>query len=212
MNKPSTITITIADTYAVNLSKESINHIKGDSLVSASKAIVIGTQHVAAIETLIEFALKSIVAQLVKGEKPIDSQDFQSMLNKLTNESILSSVTEEKKRGAKANEYPAPTRIADFKLIAALCMVAKAPLTIGVEIATLSKAQFLSITQLTALSLKLITIAEKAGESKHASMYSDAIDACIRFSGYINEVVEIKQAMEKSLRSVEVMPTELAFE
>jgi hypothetical protein len=201
------ITITIPASFSIDLSKEKMNHVKGDEYASGSKSILLSIDNQTAIVELIKIGLKSVVSGLAKEMKPIDNVDFCKYLNQIDNTSIISSITEVKARGAKKSEYPLETRLVDFKLVVALCAMAKQPIsTLSIKWWVIAHADAMPLELIEQLYTKLVTIADKI-ESKYPEKFTDSVNACIRFTDYLDTRIQLKK-LNKSITQSEVFDAE----
>jgi hypothetical protein len=207
MTTSTTISTTIAAQYSVDVSKRTKTHKTGDALVSASKSIMLPeNNNKIIIESLIELGLKSILNTFTKDLSPVDATELNSMLGTITNEQIISAITEERVRGAKKSDYTTVQRISDFKTIVALCALAKFPVNASVELCTLSKATGVSAGTLIDLVNKITKVATAANNK---GAFPEAVDAVTRFAGYLVEVIDIKEKLAQSLSKSEAIPDDV---
>jgi hypothetical protein len=189
----ASINISIPTSFSIDLSKEKINHIKGDEYVTGSKSILLSIDNQTAIIELVKLGLKSIVSGFIKDFKPTDNTDFAKYLSQIDNASIINSITEVKSRGAKKSEYPLETRLADFKLVTALCAMVKQPIsTLSIKWWIVANVDAMPLELTEQLYTKLVTIADKV-ESKYPDKFTESVNACVRFADYLDTRMQIKK-------------------
>jgi hypothetical protein len=200
-NSINTITVAIPSIINIDISKELINHKKGDNMASGTKSILLSADNHNAITELIKIGLKSIVASYVKDFKPATNQALSEHLNGIENKAIIDYITEEKTRGAKKSEYPQPMRDADYKLVISLNAACKRPIGIKAPLQSQSAAMGIAIEILEQLQIKIINTAEQAEKT---GLFNDAVEASIRFADYLGNIIAIKKALAESINNEKI--------